>query len=226
MILLQYAQPLFRVKETNESIVFAIVTGILILFATVKYFSPKTFFLPLQIISKPLFKNFEPEENTFKLRVEEIGLLLATSFLIAINFSLNFTENSFFLWSEPIVAIYLGFLPLLILLTHITTINLLSFLLPKDYGLTAVAVNSYYFFLALGYLFLPLSLLYLVSTSLTETLGNYFFWITIIVVSLLRLYRSFRSTKNSGAHLFGILLYLCALEIAPVLILLKLVGLL
>lgn len=196
----------------------------LIVFAWIQTFYPKRFIQIFRAVAQPHFLNqLEREGNLFKERVR-LGLSFiyyCTSsifiFLVLNAFDIRPSGISSLMLTTAIFAGLFLFQLIKLLVIHLTGIIFKTSETARQYQLNSMIFNH-----IIGILLLPVIILAFYWDS------RDIIFVAIAIASLLLLYRTFRGLltglSNSSYNLFYLFLYICTLEILPLIILFKAVS--
>jgi hypothetical protein len=206
-----------------QNTVFVSVLGVLLIFALTRYFSAKLVDGIFQNVffAKTLFEN--ERDYRFNLKFEEIFLFIAASVGLALSFMVSIFDLNPYLWGEPFFLILSFSLPLLIFVGQTILLGLFLLLLPSDFGISKYLETTFNLFIVLGLLSAPLALISLTDSYLIQQLGYWSSLVLLFAFLLIRWFRGARYSLKQGGGIMEILLYLCALEILPVFLVLKLI---
>jgi hypothetical protein len=198
----------------NQDIIFMLILTSFLLIAILKgYYWKHAKLLFMGVFAQRYANQFLREENAFTERVNAI-----TFFLMSINFTLIILKitQSFELLSVGLILVYVsGFF-----LFKMGLIKLLGFIL-KTKDLSKLAVFfSMLFDRTLGFLLFPLVVLLYFSSFEVSTIVLVISFVLFLILILMKLFWIWKLGTNSfGLPQFYIFLYLCTLEIFPLLIL-------
>jgi len=190
-----------------------ILTSFLLIAILKGYYWKHAKLLFMGVFAQRYANQFLREENAFTERVNAI-----TFFLMSINFTLIILKitQSFELLSVGLILVYVsGFF-----LFKMGLIKLLGFIL-KTKDLSKLAVFfSMLFDRTLGFLLFPLVVLLYFFSFEVSTIVLVISFVLFLILILMKLFWIWKLGTNSfGLPQFYIFLYLCALEIFPLLIL-------
>jgi hypothetical protein len=198
----------------NQDIIFMLILTSFLLIAILKgYYWKHAKLLFMGVFAQRYANQFLREENAFTERVNAI-----TFFLMSINFTLIILKitQSFELLSVGLILVYVsGFF-----LFKMGLIKLLGFIL-KTKDLSKLAVFfSMLFDRTLGFLLFPLVVLLYFFSFEVSTIVLVISFVLFLILILMKLFWIWKLGTNSfGLPQFYIFLYLCTLEIFPLLIL-------
>jgi hypothetical protein len=198
----------------NQDIIFMLILSSFLLIAILKgYYWKHAKLLFMGVFAQRYANQFLREENAFTERVNAI-----TFFLMSINFTLIILKitQSFELLSVGLILVYVsGFF-----LFKMGLIKLLGFIL-KTKDLSKLAVFfSMLFDRTLGFLLFPLVVLLYFFSFEVSTIVLVISFVLFLILILMKLFWIWKLGTNSfGLPQFYIFLYLCTLEIFPLLIL-------
>lgn len=161
---------------------------------------------------------------------EESALTSRVSFFLIVNFIL---VSSLFLWQaaayrseqipEPVTAMWIGVILLGVYVVKIISTRLLGFIFEVKEAAREYAYNIVLFNKSVGLILFPITLLLAYARQIPS---DWLIWSGLILWGLVLLYRlvrlSFIGFSVRGVSVFYIILYLCTLEILPVLVIIKL----
>ncbi len=190
-----------------------ILTSFLLIAILKGYYWKHAKLLFMGVFAQRYANQFLREENAFTERVNAI-----TFFLMSINFTLIILKitQSFEILSVGLILVYVsGFF-----LFKMGLIKLLGFIL-KTKDLSKLAVFfSMLFDRTLGFLLFPLVVLLYFFSFEVSTIVLVISFVLFLILILMKLFWFWKIGTNSfGLPLFYIFLYLCTLEIFPLLIL-------
>jgi hypothetical protein len=198
----------------NQDIIFMLILTSFLLIAILKgYYWKHAKLLFMGVFAQRYANQFLREENAFTERVNAI-----TFFLMSINFTLIILKitHSFELFSVGLILVYVsGFF-----LFKMGLIKLLGFIL-KTKDLSKLAVFfSMLFDRTLGFILFPLVVLLYFFSFEVSTIVLVISFVLFLILMLMKLFWLWKIGTNSfGLPQFYIFLYLCTLEIFPLLIL-------
>ncbi len=210
---------------SGEIWLIGILFSVLFLFAFAKMqFNSKLKLYYRSLFSYQFFYKMYKEQNTTTQRT---GFILSTIFYINMSLvifysihelrNLTGANNHFFLFSKI-------FIILLFTIVLFTILNkLLSFVFESYEIINEYLYNIYFFNRILGLTLLPLVVIY---PYLSPIIAPYILYLSLTIISLFIIFRWFRGLQISFKYrisYFYMFLYLCILEITPLLFIFKII---
>ena len=170
--------------------------------------------------------NFQVTSRMFKdnslLQIQLDNVLYVFYFLSA-GLLIYVAENRFGLYPYGLTGmkLYLFNMGLLagVFLTRVVLINLSGFLFSRIGVFREYLYNSFIFNKLLGITLLPLLLLLVYTTGIIREVFQWTAVVTVSVIYFMRIIRGFVFSFKKDVSIFYMFLYLCALEIAPLVLL-------
>ena len=99
--------------------------------------------------------------------------------------------------------------------------TLLSFLLDREYGLREFNFVSALIYKAMGFVFLPMAVMVTFFDSTIVSSAAVLLALLLVLGALFRMYRGWKIGRHHQASYFYMIMYLCALELIPTLVLIR-----
>ena len=213
-------------KEMNslsgEIWLMGILLFVLFLFAFIKMqFNSKLRLYYQSLTSYQLFNKMFKEQNTITLR---LAILLSVVFYInsslLIYYTLNYlsltkSSSGFIIYGSTLGLLFMAFLVF-------ASINkLLAFVFESYKVINMYLYNTFYTNRILGVALLPFVVLYPYLPNFSSQILLFLAWIIVLLSFILRWFKGLQISFNYRIPFFYMFLYLCTLEIIPLLFLIK-----
>ncbi len=167
-------------------------------------------------------KILNEKNSSFKKLTFVLDILYVISFSMAIDLIIK----GFSLFSPPSNMKYIVFVAFVGLLIVLKLFRLLIFKMITIFSNSKIFLNDLFntsslYTRILGLVLVPLAFIIAYSTGTLNVVSLYITLITIIIMLILRTISMIRSFILGGISIFYFILYLCALEIVPLLIIIK-----
>lgn len=210
---------------SSETWLMGLLLAILFLFALIKLqFSSKLSMHFQSIFSFQYFSKLFKEQNTLNLR---LGQLLSVIFYL--NTSLIFLYSTAYFHPDFIInsefkSFLFILLSLLVLFASYSILNkLLAFVFETYELIKEHLYNLYFTHRIIGLILLPFVVLYPYVPQQLAFIFLIFAWLIILLSFISRWFRGLQISFKYRVPYFYLILYLCALEIIPLLFLLKMI---
>ena len=214
------------VSLSSEIWLMGVLLAILLLFALIKLqFNSKLKLYSQSLISYQLFNKMFKEQNSINL---QLGLLLSILFYantsLIIYYSLLYDSSTSHLSEYGFWPFVIIFGLLFLIFFFFTIINKTISLIFESYELiNEYLYNVYFFHRLLGLTLLPVAVLYPYLPPIAGQVSIYLAWLIILISFILRWLRGTKISFKHRVPYFYMILYLCILEIIPLMFITKLI---
>lgn len=199
---------------------------ILFLFAFIKmHFNNKLKLYQRALVSYQLFSKMYKEQNSI---TQKLSLLLSSLFYLNISLIAIYTVNYFSNLESPAInfTTYLLILLFFVLIFTILAIlnKALAFVFEAQKVINEYLYNTFFVNRILGVTLLPFAIFYPYLPDFISKYALFLAWILVLFSFIPKWFRGLQISFNNRIPFFYMFLYLCTLEILPILILIKLVS--
>lgn len=212
-----------RIELSNDWVFIPSLIGLVFLVGIITFYRKYIGLLFESIFFRYSNNKILNERNT---SYQKLSFILDILYIISFSLAINQIVKGLQFFSPPENLKYIVFVAFACLLLALKLFRILVFKLSSLFSnhktfLKDLLNSSSLYTRTLGIILVPLAFLMTYSTSTINTISIYATIITIVIVMIMRSISMIRSFILAGISIFYFILYLCALEIVPLLIIIK-----